>query len=271
GNNPLLEMRIHNIILSADLSRHDPNHPGQEQVYDGTSEGLATQQNKDEQEIYAQLIAENYAKGNWTGPWPVYHIYVLSATLSLLAHITVDILFSFGLVYVGFFSWFFDLLDLPIEEFAFWIDLLDMQTNWLVTMAAVAAFHAMTVAMMVFDYTKALPALAVGVSTWVTTAALCHVAAQFFATECENPTLAAFLWWTILIQCATNVVGAILLTQGLVDFYRPIAKGLFGFLGKHGVKVPWSGGRLKYAWATLSSTILLMGLCVYWIFQYASY
>ncbi|NHI83385.1 MAG: hypothetical protein EAX81_03685 [Candidatus Thorarchaeota archaeon] len=189
---------------------------------------MAIQQNKDEQEIHAQLIAENYAKGNWTGPWPVYHIYVLSASLSLLAHITVDILFSFNLVYIGFFSWFFDLLDLPTEEFDFWIGLLDMETNWLVAGAAVAAFHAMTAAMMVFDYTKALPALAAGASAWVFTAALCHVAAQFFATECEYPTLAALFWLTILIQCATNVVGAIRIKDKIVDFYRPSQKAYSG-------------------------------------------
>ncbi|NHI83378.1 MAG: hypothetical protein EAX81_03650 [Candidatus Thorarchaeota archaeon] len=40
----LVEMRVHDILLEVDLSRHDPNNPGQEQLYDGTSKGVSESQ-----------------------------------------------------------------------------------------------------------------------------------------------------------------------------------------------------------------------------------
>ncbi|NHJ15129.1 MAG: hypothetical protein EAX95_15710 [Candidatus Thorarchaeota archaeon] len=69
GNNPLLEMRIHNIILSADLSRHDPNNPGEEQMYDGTK--LAAAAPPPPSGDWTQEV-ESW----WTGPWPELHSQV---------------------------------------------------------------------------------------------------------------------------------------------------------------------------------------------------
>ncbi|NHJ15236.1 MAG: hypothetical protein EAX95_16260 [Candidatus Thorarchaeota archaeon] len=70
GSNPLLEMRIHDINLEVDLSRHDPNHPGEKQDFDGTGYPDSKQISDTDTDLIA---ANEEVSFYWTGPWPLLH------------------------------------------------------------------------------------------------------------------------------------------------------------------------------------------------------
>ncbi|NHJ15137.1 MAG: hypothetical protein EAX95_15750, partial [Candidatus Thorarchaeota archaeon] len=99
GSNSLLEMRVHDINLEADLSRHDPNHPGQEQVYDGTNDGLADSQRL-QSAIHAEEMmneATSCIEAHWTGPWPMLHYLIQELIMEgvfILVDVALDILGS---------------------------------------------------------------------------------------------------------------------------------------------------------------------------------
>ncbi|NHJ15122.1 MAG: hypothetical protein EAX95_15675 [Candidatus Thorarchaeota archaeon] len=73
GNNPLLEMRIQDITLEVDLSRQDPNHPGQEQDFDGTASPLKKTTAEADFNLMS-LMPEVIT--SWTGPWPLFHVEI---------------------------------------------------------------------------------------------------------------------------------------------------------------------------------------------------
>ncbi|NHJ15238.1 MAG: hypothetical protein EAX95_16270 [Candidatus Thorarchaeota archaeon] len=93
-------MKIHDITLEVDLSRHDPNHPGEEQDFDGTSIPKPD----------TVPIIDNYIEGAqsttdswWTGPWPVLHVlsmdqlvsgalYVLQLAVDFLGDVVLEAL-----------------------------------------------------------------------------------------------------------------------------------------------------------------------------------
>ncbi len=95
----LVDMRIHDINVVADLTRHDPTAPDPDEPvdYDGTS----TSSGEDSARVHEQDTeamtdqADASISIYWTGPWPELHIDVMkqiSVEISLTVHSKVDLL-----------------------------------------------------------------------------------------------------------------------------------------------------------------------------------
>ncbi|NHJ12428.1 MAG: hypothetical protein EAX95_02075 [Candidatus Thorarchaeota archaeon] len=71
-------------LLETDLTRHDPNNPGEEQDYDGTNQGKRTRL---EAQFYGMTSCPppsdlmNEIDNWWTGPWPVFHVKIDKTTI----------------------------------------------------------------------------------------------------------------------------------------------------------------------------------------------
>ncbi|NHJ14016.1 MAG: hypothetical protein EAX95_10095 [Candidatus Thorarchaeota archaeon] len=110
GSNPLLEMRIHDLALLTDLSRHDPNHPDDPPPSGDPEEGMAcdgTYEMKSRFDAQFAMTSESKQRAenalydgatkpdpHWTGPWPLLHIPVELAVETCYAffEIVVDLL-----------------------------------------------------------------------------------------------------------------------------------------------------------------------------------
>ncbi|NHJ15244.1 MAG: hypothetical protein EAX95_16300, partial [Candidatus Thorarchaeota archaeon] len=90
-------MCLHDINLEVDLSRHNLNHPGQEQQYDGTQPPRS--QTAEQKIGELEEDAPNHLDYSWTGPWPTVHFIAFLQPLEntlLLAKFWVDILGLWG-------------------------------------------------------------------------------------------------------------------------------------------------------------------------------
>ncbi|NHJ12429.1 MAG: hypothetical protein EAX95_02080 [Candidatus Thorarchaeota archaeon] len=96
SNKPLLEMRIHDILLETDLTRHDPNNPTypppsgdpeQGMEFDGTEQGLSPRTQADVDSHLSDAAEE--VETEWTGPWPLLHFLVVTQAIF---HMAVDLL-----------------------------------------------------------------------------------------------------------------------------------------------------------------------------------
>jgi len=89
----LVEMRIHDINVVADLRRHNPIDPNQEQLDELEGGATGNPRTKNAIEGYGTLGAAAVTP-SWTGPWPLLHLvcnYVYSV-ITLVFHVTVDLL-----------------------------------------------------------------------------------------------------------------------------------------------------------------------------------
>ncbi|MCF2138392.1 MAG: hypothetical protein K9W43_14265 [Candidatus Thorarchaeota archaeon] len=268
----LVGMRIHDINVVADLNRHDPTAPGQGEAVesDGTAGGIITNSKKTKLECNTQNVAAAYVLGNWTGPWPVYHLYILSSVSLTLIHITIDILFTIQVVRIGIIEWFFDLFGIPIDNYEYYIGLLDKIIDTILFGVMTTTLELMIAAMMIFDYTKAPAALLFGTALWLITAGIAHSLAFFYATELSNPVMAGWIWLYLLTLSLGNIIGGLFLS-GYISSGRRVAKHIASAIVKLGGRIPWNGSRIKFAWASLVSLALLVGLSVFWITVYRSY
>ncbi|NHJ14003.1 MAG: hypothetical protein EAX95_10030 [Candidatus Thorarchaeota archaeon] len=107
GSNPLLEMRIHDLALLTDLSRHDPNHPDDpppggepenDMKYDGTGHGLVEDPlaNEEVNSFWSDLqtLCEDIINW-WESVWPRLHLMLSWVTLAGglgVLHLSVDLL-----------------------------------------------------------------------------------------------------------------------------------------------------------------------------------
>ncbi|NHJ15135.1 MAG: hypothetical protein EAX95_15740 [Candidatus Thorarchaeota archaeon] len=92
-------MNIQDITLEVDLSRHDPNNPGEEQLYDETNQGHSSS-TKQGVDFYVN-DAKNYVESFWTGPWPECHVVACredSVVCTIDLHVKVDLIGSFAVV-----------------------------------------------------------------------------------------------------------------------------------------------------------------------------
>ena len=117
----MVDLRVHDINVVADLMRHDPNapDPDTQQPLDGTADGR-----RESQTIKTQAYAEarlqeatDLISVYWSGWWPtvhfeVQHEFVTDVMVSI--HITVDILGSVNIV--GFDIKFLGLEDMSEAE-----------------------------------------------------------------------------------------------------------------------------------------------------------
>ncbi|NHI83923.1 MAG: hypothetical protein EAX81_06450 [Candidatus Thorarchaeota archaeon] len=91
-----LYIRLHDILLEVDLSRHDPNHPDDPPLsgdpeegndFDGTEQGFSP---RTQAEVDTHLSdATEEVETEWTGPWPLLHFLVVTQTIF---HMAVDLL-----------------------------------------------------------------------------------------------------------------------------------------------------------------------------------
>ncbi|MFW9845734.1 MAG: hypothetical protein ACFFD6_03215 [Candidatus Thorarchaeota archaeon] len=89
GSSPLIDMRIHDINVEADLSRSNPNNPDPEEPvnFDGSEQGLSP---KTQAQVDSHLTdASGQVQTWWTGPWPMLHI---STNSQFVFHMAVDLL-----------------------------------------------------------------------------------------------------------------------------------------------------------------------------------
>ena len=93
GINSLVDMRIHDINVVADLSRHNPGNPNPDGPleFDGTTD--ASPAAKSKVNDYGTLGA-SVVEHEWSGPWPLLHIICNYAQgiFGLAFHVTVDLL-----------------------------------------------------------------------------------------------------------------------------------------------------------------------------------
>ena len=95
---PLVDARVHDINVVADLNRHNPNAPNPDDPveFDGTGDGAIT---SSIQVIIEELMitAMDLIDGYWTGWWPVFHLVISwfpFADVCLSLHITIDLLLN---------------------------------------------------------------------------------------------------------------------------------------------------------------------------------
>jgi hypothetical protein len=100
GSSPLVDMRIHDINVVADLNRHDPNDPNPEEPaeYDGTNEGRYEDPFSSQEVSSFWSDLENVCSQTaswWEGAWPRIHLKLIWTTLaggSAILHFSVDLL-----------------------------------------------------------------------------------------------------------------------------------------------------------------------------------
>ena len=109
SSHDVVEMRVHDIRVVADLSRHDPTASvsDEPEPYDGTHEGKADAGPRRILSIASQNRADNALNEGatapqpyWTGPWPLLHIpvqimegsafIVFTISIDLLANVAVE-------------------------------------------------------------------------------------------------------------------------------------------------------------------------------------
>ncbi|RLI56194.1 MAG: hypothetical protein DRO93_11435, partial [Candidatus Thorarchaeota archaeon] len=262
----LVGMRIHDINVVADLNRHDPTAPDPDapQESDGTVGGLTTTRIHQTMNYYAEEAANRYFMGNLTGPWPTYHVYLLLDGLVLL-HITIDILNTVQIVEICLLEWFMGLLGISYDDMGFWLGLIEKVFEKYVLLAAMGySLLSMSGAMMIFDYTKALWAFGIGLAAWFLAAGIAYTVSNSYA-ERSDLVAAAFVWVAVLMTTLGLFLGGLKNPVWLANRVRPVAKQVFSFVARIGMKVPWGGSRLAFGWTTLIFTALTVGLSVFWI------
>ncbi len=264
---PLVEMRVHDINVVADLDQHRPPEPV---ALDGTVDGAATNSNRATQESSSQRVAAEYLKGYWTLPWPVYHLYVLATPTLTLLHVAIDLLFTIEVLQIGIIEWFLDEFGIPYERFEYYTGLLGKEVDKVLFAVMTLFLEEMVASMMIYDYTKALPALAAGSILWLVTAGIAHGIAQFYAVNLSNPIMAGYVWLSVLTISLGNIVGGLFFDR-YISGGRKLAKQVASVVGKLGGRIPWSGSRIRFAWASLISLALLIGLSIFWIKTYGDY
>ncbi len=97
----LVDMRIHDINVVADLTRSNPNAPapGEPEVYDGTDEGIVCE-TTDFDDTLKQAESQVFSWWDPNSWWPILHMkmWVTIAEIFNMIHFSVDLLQSIRLV-----------------------------------------------------------------------------------------------------------------------------------------------------------------------------
>ncbi|MHA1652542.1 MAG: hypothetical protein ACTSYX_12945, partial [Candidatus Thorarchaeota archaeon] len=94
----VVEMRVHDIRVIADLNRHDPTvqNPSMSRELDGTREGVVTADGRDAADAAMTRATDQYVRVFWSTDhgWPVLNLQVLNPvdTTVTLLHLGIDIL-----------------------------------------------------------------------------------------------------------------------------------------------------------------------------------
>ncbi|NHI83926.1 MAG: hypothetical protein EAX81_06465, partial [Candidatus Thorarchaeota archaeon] len=147
------------------LSRHDPNHPGEEQIYDGTTKGIATEANLQQCDNDLCTAAQELVRFDLTGPWPLFHLIVLdpTSTFSCIVHITIDLLRNINIVDLFLITWALQLFGITEEQWEIVMAALMLGLDAVVATAISKGFNAALYSFMVVDSSFSLGVLSIGI------------------------------------------------------------------------------------------------------------
>ncbi|NHJ12426.1 MAG: hypothetical protein EAX95_02065 [Candidatus Thorarchaeota archaeon] len=217
-------MRIHDLLLETDLTRHDPNNPtypppsGDPEngtVFDGTDKGAAESDTETQKDLRVH-DAEEELLVYWTGPWPWLHFERPESLASYGSsfHVKRDLLDTTSVVYASSMDWG------PAETETFWEEILEEAVR-LITFGLI-----MAAALVVFRFIEQSCGTAVGlmhgaVGLWATAIAFLWVAVDTWVQNGKNLGWAASVYAIAALGMLGTAWGG-----GLV---RVMAASVFGF------------------------------------------
>ena len=258
----LVDMRIHDINVEADLTTLDPNAP---ESCDGTTQGIAKESDTTKANDDSETSAQSCYKGEWKGLRPTYHIkgYHLA---TVVLHIAIDILLTITLVTETIFHWFESLFDVDSATFEFIVGLvLEVLQDGVVFVATQCLLFTSLCAFLVFDYTRMPAALALGALFWILTAAFIEISAQTIFDRIGNYIASAAIWLLLFLSVISLLF--VMIVFGVPVAMIAVANMIFLFLIKMGQAAKFAEAR--FAWVTVASLLLMGALCIFKIFHYA--
>jgi len=261
----LVDMRIHDINVVADLAALDPNAP---EPCDGSRAGIVTSTDSNNYDTDATQAALQYLSVTWTGPWPLLHLIVLNpANLAIvLLHITVDLIGNIGLVSLIFLEWFLGLFGVSPDAIAYILGLIYFVLDAAAIWAIGLAFNSMVAAYMAFDATGALLVAGVATGLYILTIALTYVFSNAVADQLGDLVWAGCVWLGLLYLIIRTFFGCH--TGSLTGDMQDAASALFAFACD---RLGYSSGTkigVSFGIVTKVALIALAALCVAVIWHY---